>query len=117
YILACAQHVCRGAAWTLNTAKKSREHLVTHAMPQKNWPTQAIATIASAQFWFMSAEVKTAIELPKPALMAPTWVAAKRNASSKNHPITAEIATDCQMPFAAACSPPTVSSATCAEAS
>ena len=86
-------------------------------MPQKNWPTHAIATIASAQFWFMSAEVKTAIELPKPALTAPTWVAAKRNASSKNHPITAEIATDCQMPFAAACSAPTVSSATCAEAS
>ena len=38
-------------------------------MPQKNWPTQAIRRIASAQFWFMSAEVKTAITLPKPLLI------------------------------------------------
>ncbi len=86
-------------------------------MPQKNWPTQAITRIASAQFWFISAEVKTAITLPKPSLTASTLVAANRNASSRNHPITAEDATDCQMPFAAACSAPTVSSATCAEAS
>ena len=86
-------------------------------MPQKNWPTQAIRRIASAQFWFMSAEVKTAIELPKPSLTASTLVAANRIASSTNHPISAESATDCQMPFAAACSAPTVSSATCAEAS
>src|SRR5262249_25839617 len=98
-------------------AKNVRELLVTHAMPQKNCPTQAIAMIASAQFWFMSAEVKTAITLPKPLLIALTSVAAKRNASSRNQPMTAEIATDCQMPFAAACSAPTVSSATCAEAS
>jgi hypothetical protein len=73
--------------------------------------------IASAQFWFIWAEVKTEIEVPKPSLTAVTSVAANRIASSTNHPISAELATDCQTPFAAACSAPTVSSATCAEAS
>ncbi len=53
-----------GTARSRENAKKVREQLVTQAMPQKNWPTQAIAMIASAQFWFMSAEVKTAMELP-----------------------------------------------------
>ena len=61
--------------------------------------------------------MNTAIELPKPSFTAATSVAANRMASSTNQPISAENATDCQMPFAAACSAPTVSSATCAEAS
>src|SRR3954469_14208005 len=42
-----------GTARSRENAKKVREQLVTHAMPQKNWPTQAIAMIASAQFWFI----------------------------------------------------------------
>ena len=58
-----------GVARSRENAKNVREQLVTHAMPQKNWPTHAIRRIASAQFWFMSAEVKTAIELPKPSLI------------------------------------------------
>jgi hypothetical protein len=77
----------------------------------------AIRMIASAQFWFISAEVRTAIEEPKPSLTASTLVAANSSASSTNQPINAEDATDCQMPLAAACSAPTVSSATWAEAS
>ncbi len=106
-----------GTARSREKAKKVRDMLVTQARPQKNWPITAIRMIASAQFWFISAEVKTAIELPKPSLTAVTSVAAKVIASNTNHPISAELATDCQMPFAAACSAPTVSSATCAEAS
>ena len=73
--------------------------------------------IASAQPLSMSADVKTAIEVPKPSLTASTLVAANRIASRTNHPITAESATDCHTPFAAASSAPTVSSATWAEAS
>ncbi len=48
--------------------------------------------IASAQFWFISAEVKTAIELPKPGIVdrRSTLVAAKRIASSTNQPINAD---------------------------
>src|SRR3954453_12991512 len=84
-----------GMARSREKAKKVREQLVTQAMPQKNWPTQAIAMIASAQFWFMSAERNTAMEppvrgVPAPLVMAVGWVAANRNASSRNHPITAE---------------------------
>ena len=55
-----------GVARSREKAKNVREQLVTHAMPQKNWPTQAIARIASAQFWFMSAEVNTAIRCRSP---------------------------------------------------
>ncbi len=111
-------HSCQpGTARSRENAKNVREQLVTQAIPQKNWPTHAIAMIASAQFWFICAEVKTEIEVPKPSLTAVTSVAANRIASSTSHPISAELATDCQMPFAAACSAPTVSSATCAEAS
>ena len=53
-----------GTARSRENAKNVREQLVTHAMPQKNWPTHAIAMIASAQFWFISAERKTAIDPP-----------------------------------------------------
>ena len=94
-----------------------RELLVTHAMPQKSWPIVAIRMTASAQFWFISAEVKTEIDVPKESLMAATSVAANVIASSTNQPISAELATDCQTPLAAACSASWVSSATCAEAS
>jgi hypothetical protein len=77
----------------------------------------AIRMIASAQFWFMSAEVKTASEEPKPSLTALTSVAAKVIASRTNQPMIADETTDCQTPLAAESSAPTVSSATCAEAS
>ncbi len=73
--------------------------------------------IASAQFWFISAEVKIEIEVPSASLTAVTSVAAKVIASSTNQPISAELATDCQTPLAAACSASWVSSETCAEAS
>ena len=106
-----------GMARSRENAKNVREQLVTHAMPQKSWPTTAIRMTASAQFWFISAEVKTEIELPPASLMAPTSVAANVIASSTNQPISADEATDCQTPLAAACSASWVSSATCAEAS
>ena len=35
-------------------AKNVREQLVTHAMPQKSWPTAAIRITASAQPWFIA---------------------------------------------------------------
>src|SRR4051794_38977999 len=98
-------------------AKNVREQLVTHAMPQKNWPMAAIRMIPSAQFWFIWAEVKTEIELPAASLTALTSVAANVIASRTNQPISAEMATDCQTPLAAASSASWVSSATCAEAS
>ena len=98
-------------------AKNVRELLVTHAIPQNSWPIVAIRRIISAQFWFMSAEVKTEIDVPKASLTASTSVAANVIASSTNQPISAELATDCQTPLAAACSASCVSSETCAEAS
>ena len=66
-----------GMARSRENAKNVREQLVTQAMPQKSWPTTAIRMIASAQSWFISAEVKTEIEVPTPSLTAPTSVAAK----------------------------------------
>ena len=45
-----------------------REQLVTHAMPQKNWPMHVISDDRLAQFWSMSAEMKTAIEMPAASL-------------------------------------------------
>src|SRR3954470_12673404 len=101
-----------GMARSRENAKKVREQLVTQAMPQKNWPTQAMKMIASAQFWFMLAEVKTEIELPAASLIALVSVAAKVIASSTNQPMIAEMNTDCQTPLAAACSASVVSSAT-----
>ncbi len=106
-----------GTARSREKAKNVRELLVTHAMPQKSWPMTAIRMIASAQFWFISAEVKTESEVPNASLTAATSVAAKVIASSTNQPISAELATDCQTPLAAASSASRVSSATCAEAS
>src|SRR4051794_28034303 len=85
-----------GMARSRANAKNVRELLVTQAMPQKSWPTVAIRMIASAQFWFMSAEVKTDIELPVASLIDLTSVAAKVIASRTNQPIRAELATDCQ---------------------
>jgi hypothetical protein len=97
-------------------AKNVREQLVTHAMPQKNWPIAEIRITVSAQpsdiaLWKMESEV------PPPSLTAATSVAANVIASSTNQPISAERATDCQTPFAAETSASLVSSATCAEAS
>src|SRR3954452_6177106 len=106
-----------GIARSREKAKNVRELLVTHAMPQKSWPTVAMKMTASAQFWFMSAEVKTESEVPRALLTALTSVAAKVIASSTNQPISAELATDCHTPLAAACSASCVSSETCAEAS
>src|SRR3954449_4360692 len=106
-----------GMARSRENAKKVREQLVTQAIPQKNWPTHAMKMMASAQFWFMSADVKTEIELPAASLIAFVSVAAKVIASSTNQPMIAEMKTDCHTPLAAACSASVVSSATCADAS
>ena len=106
-----------GIARSRENAKNVRELLVTQAMPQNSWPITAIRMIASAQFWFISAEVKIEIEVPSASLTVVTSVAAKVIASSTNQPISAELATDCQTPLAAASSASWVSSETCAEAS
>ena len=106
-----------GTARSRENAKNVREQLVTQAMPQKSWPITAIRMIASAQPWLIGAEVNTEIDVPKASLTAPTSVAANVIASSTNQPISAEQATDCQTPLAAACSASWVSSETCAEAS
>ena len=105
-----------GVMRSRESAKNVREQLVTHAMPQKNWPIAEIRITVSAQpsdiaLWKIESEV------PPPSLTAPTSLAANVIASSTNHPISAERATDCQTPFAAEISASLVSSATCAEAS
>ena len=105
-----------GVMRSRESAKNVREQLVTHAMPQKNWPIAEIRITVSAQpsdiaLW------KIASEVPPPSLTAPTSLAAKVIASRTNQPISAERATDCQTPLAAEISASLVSSATCAEAS
>ncbi len=97
-------------------AKNVREQLVTHAMPQKNWPTVEIRITVSAQPSSI-ALVKIASEVPPASLTASTSEAAKVIASRTNQPISAERATDCQTPLAADSSASLVSSATWAEAS
>ena len=64
-----------------------------------------------------SALVKIAPTNPAPSLTASTSVAANRNASSTNQPITADQKTERQTPCAALIAAPRVSSAVCAEAS
>jgi hypothetical protein len=64
-----------------------------------------------------SALVKIAPTKPAPSSIAFTSVAANRNASSTNHPMTAEKNTDRQTPWAALIAAPRVSSAVCADAS
>jgi hypothetical protein len=110
-------HNCQpGVARSREKAKNVLEQLVTQAMPQKNCPIVEIRITVSAQLFFI-ALVKMASEVPPPSLTAVTSDAAKVIARSTNQPIKAERATDCQMPWAAARSASTVSSATCAEAS
>src|SRR3954454_4711559 len=106
-----------GIARSRENAKNVRELLVTHAIPQNSWPTTAIRITISAQFWFMSAEVKTESEVPKASFTALTSVAENVIARRTNQPISAELTTDCQTPLAAACSASCVSSDTWAEAS
>ena len=61
--------------------------------------------------------MKIAPTNPAPSLTASTSVAANRNASSTNQPITADQKTERQTPCAALIAAPRVSSAVCAEAS
>ena len=97
-------------------AYQVREALVRPAATQKIWPTVAIRiTIFAAQE--SRALVKIAITPPPASLTAPTSLAANRNASRTNQPISAEKNTERQTPWAAAIAAPRVSSAVCAEAS
>src|SRR5215204_4513380 len=114
--LTLRQSLLPGVARSRENAKKVREQLVTHAMPQKNWPIVEIRITVSAQPSDM-ALVKIDRDVPPASLTAATSVAAKVMASRTNHPINAERATDCQTPLAAETSASLVSSATCAEAS
>ena len=60
---------------------------------------------------------KIANTVPAPSFTASTSVAANRNASRTNQPISAEKKIERQTPCAAALAAPRVSSAVCAEAS
>src|SRR5919204_3697501 len=97
-------------------AYQVRDALVRPAAPQKSWPTVAIR-ITSLAAQESSALVKIAPTKPAPSLTAFTSVAANRNASSTNQPMTADQKTDRHTPCAAAFAAPLVSSAVCAEAS
>ena len=78
-----------------------REALVSPAAPQKSWPIVAmIRTNFAAQE--SSALVKIAPTKPAPSLTASTSLAANRNASRTNQPISAEKKTERQTPCAAA---------------
>src|SRR4051794_24529952 len=105
-----------GVTRSRDSAKNVREQLVTHAMPQKNWPMAEIRITISAQLSDI-ALWKIASEVPPPSLTAPTSLAANVIARSTNQPISPESATDCQTPLAAETSASRVSSATCADAS
>ena len=114
--LTLAHSLLPGTARSRENANNVREQLVTQAMPQKNWPIVEIRITVSAHPDPM-ALVKIESEVPPASLTASTFVAANVIASSTNQPISADRATDCQMPFAAEISASLVSSATCAEAS
>src|SRR3954469_18392541 len=93
-----------------------RDALVTHDMPQKNWPTVA-SRITNFAFALESADVMIEIDVPPPSLTALRSVAANVIASSTNQPITPDQNTDRQTPCAAPSAAPRVSSEMCADAS
>src|SRR5436309_10706267 len=70
-------------------AYQVREALVRPAAPQNSWPTVAIR-ITSLAAQELIALVKIAPTKPAPSFTAFTSVAANRNASSTNQPITAD---------------------------
>src|SRR3954447_11098046 len=93
-----------------------RDALVTHDMPQKNWPTIA-SRITNFAFALESADVMIEIDVPPPSLTALRSVAANVSASSTNQPITPDQNTDRHTPCAAPSAAPRVSSEMCADAS
>src|SRR3954453_1931252 len=93
-----------------------RDALVTHDMPQKNWPTVA-SRITNFAFALESADVMIEIDVPPPSLTALRSVAANVSASSTNQPITPDQNTDRHTPLAAPSAAPRVSSEMCADAS
>src|SRR5215208_2003216 len=97
-------------------AYQVRDALVRPAAPQKIWPIVAmISTSFAAQE--SRALVKMEPTKPAPSLTASTSLAANRNASSTNQPISAEKNTDRHTPWAAVTAAPLVSSAVWADAS
>ena len=97
-------------------AYQVRDALVRPAAPQNSWPTVAmIRTSFAAQL--SSALVKIAPTKPAPSLTRLTSLAANRNASSTNQPISAEKNTERHTPCAAVIAAPLVSSAVWADAS
>src|SRR5262245_39990937 len=60
-----------GVTWSRESAKNVREQLVTHAMPQKNWPIAEIKMTVSAHPELI-ALWKIASEVPPPSFTAPT---------------------------------------------
>src|SRR5215211_1321538 len=105
-----------GIARSRENAYQVREALVSPAAPQNSCPTVAIR-ITSFAAQESRALVKIAPTKPALWLTSLTSVAANRNASSTNHPITADQNTERHTPWAAALAAPRVSSAVCAEAS
>ena len=97
-------------------AYQVREALVRPGRPAESWPIVAMMRIIFAA-QESSALVKIAPTNPAPSLTASTSVAANRNASRTNHPITADKKTERHTPCAAVIAAPCVSSAVCAEAS
>src|SRR3954471_24957965 len=60
--LTLAHRRCPGVTLSRDSAKNVREQLVTHAMPQKNWPMAEIRITISAQLsdialWKIASEV------------------------------------------------------------
>ena len=105
-----------GDARSRENAYHVRERWSGRPRRRRTGPTVAmIRTSFAAQE--SSALVKIAPTKPAPSLTAATSFAAKRNASSRNQPISAEKKTERQTPWAAAVPRPRVSSAVCAEAS
>src|SRR4051812_47902105 len=74
-----------------------REALVSPAAPQKIWPLVAMMNTILAAHGSIEL-VKIAPGKPSASLTAPSSVAANRKASSTNHPITADRATDRHTP-------------------
>ena len=93
-----------------------REALVRPAAPQKSWPIVAIR-ITSFAAQGSRALSKMAKTVPAPSFTASTSLAANRNPSSTNQPISAEKNTERHTPWAAVIAAPRVSSAVCADAS
>src|SRR3954454_5663887 len=93
-----------------------RDALVTHDMPQKNWPTVE-SRITNLAAELDSALSMIAIDEPPPASTALTSVAANVSASRTNQPKTPAQNTERQTPCAAPSAAPRVSSEMCADAS